>query len=107
MIQHQPGPFPYSLATVRGWQYAFIGVYYCGYTLPNGNFLPLYIGRAVADGGIRGRLLQHLNEDIWPGATHFRYATCTSADEAVTFEAQEIARCQPKYNKQGKRLLWP
>jgi hypothetical protein len=107
MIQHQPGPFLYNRATIQGWRYAFIGIYYCGYALPNGNFIPLYIGRAVGMGGIRARLIQHLNDDVWLGVIHFRYATCSNAQEAVAYEAQEIARCQPKYNTQGKRLLWP
>ena len=60
------------------------------------------VGRGVGDGGIRGRLLNHLRNDYWPDVTHFGYCVCSTAKEAEDFEASEIKRLQPKYNTQGK-----
>ncbi len=101
MINKYQGNYPYSKAIVSGWNSVATGVYYCG-SLSNGALTALYIGKAVADGGIRNRLLQHLQSDNWPGVTHFGYRTCTTAQEAENLEASEIKRCQPRYNTQGK-----
>ena len=100
MIYDYPGHFPYSHTIVSGWNSNAIGVYYCGYVSPKG-LIPHYIGRATGDDGIRGRLLDHLREDNWPEVTHFSYRQCSTEAEAIRFEAEEIARCQPKYNTQG------
>jgi excinuclease UvrABC nuclease subunit len=62
----------------------------------------LYVGRAVGKEGIRGRLLQHLQEDYWPNVSHFGYCLCNTTKEAEEHEANEIKRLQPKHNKQGK-----
>ncbi len=101
MLQSYKGHYPYNKETVSGWDSNAIGVYYCGY--PNGGGLDvLYVGRATNYGGIRTRLLQHLAEDQWRDVSHFGYCVCTTSEEAENFEASEIRRLQPRYNKQGK-----
>lgn len=102
MIYNYQGHFSYSWPTVNSWEANPIGVYYCGYLLSNGNLFPLYIGKSAADAGIRGRLLQHLNETKWRDVTHFGYHQCDTENEALDFEAAEIEKYKPKYNKQGK-----
>lgn len=102
MIYQFQGNYTYSKEVVGGWNSSAIGVYYCGYKVSNGNLRPLYIGRAIGDGGIRGRLLQHLSEDKWPDVTIFGYTQCSTAQEAIDLESKEIAIYKPKYNEQGK-----
>jgi hypothetical protein len=77
-------------------------VYYCGAKTTDGWLSVYYIGKSVADGGMRGRLLQHLSEKKWPDVTHFGYQQCGSAAETETCELAEIAQYRPKYNTQGK-----
>jgi len=101
MIQEYKGPYQYSDKVVGDWDSDAIGVYYCGY-LSGGNLSVLYVGKSVGDGGIRGRLLDHLRDDYWPDVTHFGYRVCGTVRETEDFEAREIARLNPKYNKQGK-----
>lgn len=100
MVQKYNGHYQYAEAIVSGWNSTCIGVYYCGY-LSGDALIPLYIGRGTGEEGIRGRLLDHLREDNWPGATHFGYRTCDTVSDAIKFEAEEIKRCTPKYNVQG------
>lgn len=100
MIYDYSGHFPYSHGVISEWNSNAIGVYYCGYPTTTG-FTALYIGRATSDSGIRGRLIDHLREDNWPGVTHFSYRQCSTEAETIRLEADEIARCQPKYNTQG------
>jgi len=102
MIYDYAGQYPYKDGVVRGWDSSAIGVYYCGYPLSNGLLATLYVGRAVGEGGIRNRLMQHLQEDFWSDVNHFGYRVCTTVKEAEDLEASEIKRLQPKYNKQGK-----
>lgn len=102
-----PGPFLFDHGVVSKWQSTAIGVYFCGRLAPDGKFYPLYVGRAIGEGGIRSRLLQHLLEDKWPDVTHFHFNVCTTEREAIDLEAMQIALIQPKYNVQGKRALWP
>lgn len=103
MIHPFQGPYSYDSQTVSNWQDPPIGVYYCGVLLSNGVLAAYYVGQAVGEGGIRGRLLQHLNEPKWRDVTHFGFVACDNAFEAQRHEAQEILRCEPKYNVQGKR----
>jgi len=102
MIYDYQGNYQYSDNVIRNWDSDAKGVYYCGYPLANGNLLVLYTGRAVSDGGIRIRLLQHLQEDRWTDISHFAYRVCTTVGEAENLEMEEIQRLQPKYNKQGR-----
>lgn len=95
------GHYNYDHATVSGWQYNLTGVYYCGEIASNGNLIAHYVGKGTGDGGIKGRLLDHLGQDRWPDVKYFGYIVCSSAQEAVNLEAAEIKRCQPKYNTQG------
>lgn len=102
MIQEYKGPYQYSEKIVSDWNSTAIGVYYCGYVSSNGKLTVLYVGKGVGDSGVRGRLLDHLQEDHWPDVTHFGYCICSTAKEAEDFEVSEIKRLQPKYNTQGK-----
>jgi hypothetical protein len=104
MLHPYQGPYSYDKQTVTNWQNPPIGVYYCGVVLPTGVLLTYYVGQAVGAGGIRDRLLQHLNEPKWRDVTHFGFVACDTMMEAQQFETQEILRCQPKYNTQGKQF---
>lgn len=102
MIQEYKGHYPYTQKIVSDWNSTVIGVYYLGYVASDGGLKPLYIGKAVADGGIRGRLLQHLQTDRFADVTHFGYQVCSTAAETDGLEARKIQQHQPKYNKVGK-----
>jgi len=102
MIYSYKGHFIYDKKTIENWNSIVVGVYYCGYKLPNGNLDPLYIGSGTGESGIRGRLLDHMRDDYWPDITHFGYRQCGTVQEAVDLESQEIANYKPKYNKVGK-----
>lgn len=102
MVHPYQGHYTYSQKVIGDWNNNRIGVYYCGYVAQNGNLMPLYIGQAVGQDGIKGRLLQHLSQDNWPDVTHFGYCVCNTTKEAEDFESSEIAEYQPKYNTQGK-----
>lgn len=105
MGNHYKGPYLYNKQTLTDWNSSAIGIYYCGIPIRDGSgVVPYYIGRSVADGGIRGRLLQHLTDDYWPDVTHFNFTVCGSATEAIALEANEIRRFSPKYNEQLKTL---
>ena len=101
MVRNYNGQYSYNRDTITNWNSDSIGVYYCGYILPNGNLSPFYIGRAVGQGGIRARLLEHLLDDSWPDVTHFGYCICDTVSEAENLESQEILNFNPKYNTQG------
>jgi hypothetical protein len=98
MAKPYKGHFGYDKATVSNWEHNLIGVYYCGYPLSNGSLGVVYIGRAVGDDGIKGRLLQHLSEYKWPEVSHFGYVECDTVQEAIDFEVAEIKRINPKHN---------
>lgn len=102
MIHPYKGNYSYKKKVIEDWNNSQKGVYYCGVTLQNGNLSPLYIGKAVNEDGIRGRLLQHFNQDNWPDVTHFGYCVCDTTSEADNLESSEIAKFKPKYNTQGK-----
>lgn len=102
MISQYEGPFSYDKNIVQNWNNTSGGVYYCGALSQNGKLTVFYVGKAFGDGGIRGRLLQHMNENKWRDVTHFGYAICSTEKEAIDFESQEIRRLNPKYNTQGK-----
>ncbi len=102
MISEFKHPFPYSAKTIEEWNSVAIGVYYCGYLNANGALVPLYIGKATSDRGIRGRLLDHLRDDYWPEVTHFGFHTCDYVHEADQHESVEIIKFKPRHNKIGK-----
>lgn len=102
MVSQFNGPYSFDTATVTNWNSSLIGVYYCGVKTVDGRLTVYYIGKSVADGGVRGRLLQHLNERKWPDVTHFGYVQCDSVTEAERHELAEIAKYRPKYNTVGK-----
>ncbi len=102
MIYRYKGHFLYNQKVISDWNNSQIGVYYCGFIAQDGTLTPLYIGKAVGKEGIRGRLLQHLIDENWPGVTHFGYCVCDTDQETTDFELAEIAKHKPKYNTQGK-----
>lgn len=102
MVQPYQGHYEYSDNVVKNWNSTATGVYYCGYRTAENNLAILYVGKAVGADGIRGRLLCHMREDHWPDVTHFGYHLANSELEATQWEAEEIARYKPKYNKIGK-----
>jgi excinuclease UvrABC nuclease subunit len=102
MIYNFQGNYLFDQKTVSGWNSSAIGIYYCGYQNQKRELVPFYIGRAVSNDGIRGRLLQHLSENKWLDVSVFGYTQCTTPQEALNLEEQEIVKFQPKYNTQGK-----
>jgi len=87
MIQSFNGPYSFDDSTISDWDSTIIGVYYCGIKTTDGKLTIYYIGRAIGDEGIRGRLLQHLDENKWHDVTHFGYEECGTAQEAISHEA--------------------
>ena len=107
MIKSYKGPYKYNKEDVGELDPDIIGVYYCGYLKQKdgkSKLVILYIGRATSDDGIRGRLLQHLNDknNKWPKVSHFGYEACSTSKEAIAHEASEIKKYEPSYNDQGK-----
>jgi len=103
MVHNYRGNYIYSQKVISEWDSTAIGVYYCGAPNSPTSLKPvLYIGKGAGEGGMRARLLDHLENDNWSDVTHFGYRTCDTVKEAEDFEASEIKRCQPKYNQVGK-----
>jgi excinuclease UvrABC nuclease subunit len=102
MVQGYKGHFVFSREVIQTWNNDQGGVYYCGILNSTGQLIPHYVGKAFGEGGIRGRLLQHLNENKWRDITHFGYCVCSSENETFDFETQEIRKHNPKYNTQGR-----
>lgn len=104
MVGKYEGEFLFNKATVEGWKSTAIGVYYIGSAGVHGGFNTIYyVGKGTGEGGIRGRLLQHLSDGGWPSGYVFGYKVCRTPAEAEAHEASEIRRLNPKYNKVGKR----
>jgi len=101
MVNSYRGHYFYNRGTIANWKSSAIGVYYCGFITTEGNLKPLYIGSGTSKDGIRGRLLYHLEKDVWPDATYFGYCLCDTVEEAKKWEEKEIAKYKPKYNKIG------
>lgn len=102
MIKAFQGPFSYDQKIISDWNSSDIGVYYCGLLAPTGSLAVHYVGRAIGDGGIRNRLLQHLGESKWVDLTHFGFHACDTYAEAIEWEEKEIALYKPRYNTVGK-----
>jgi hypothetical protein len=102
MVHEFKYPYRYEKKIIEDWNSKAIGVYYCGVLAPGGKLTLYYIGSAVGEDGIRGRLLDHLGEDKWHDVTHFGYHVCDTEKEALDHEASEIFKYKPKYNTQGK-----
>jgi excinuclease UvrABC nuclease subunit len=99
MIGDYKGNYPYTQDSIPNNAPTQIGVYYCGHPNAANVLLTDYVGSSK---DIRTRLLQHLNGDRWSDVTHFGFKLCSSQQEATNFEADEIKRLNPKYNKTGK-----
>jgi hypothetical protein len=97
------GPYTYSEKVVGDWDSDSIGVYYIGTKTPENQLRIFYIGKAVGNGGIRGRLLEHLSEAKWSDATHFGFHIFGNDEIAKVeaFEKEEINKYKPKYNIVG------
>jgi excinuclease UvrABC nuclease subunit len=105
MIKNYRGNYQYNKSSIIENASDEIGVYYCGYINSNNKLCPHYIGRAKGDGvSICSRLLDHLREDDWLDVSHFGFNVCTTKQEAENLEMEEIKRCNPKYNIQGKSI---
>lgn len=100
MISEFKGPYSYAEKIVREWNSSVPGVYYLGVKTPQNQMIIYYIGKAVAEGGIRSRLLEHLSENKWDDVTHFGYHASQPLDvKAVNeLEEEEIKKYSPKYN---------
>lgn len=106
MISDFIGPIPYDAYSIGARIPANqIGVYYCGVAM-GGQSPVYYVGRSVAEQGVRGRLLAHRNERKWGDVTHVWYKACSTEAEAIALESADIKRFQPKYNEVGKQLTW-
>ena len=94
------GLYPYSKKIVEEWNSTAIGVYYIGIKTADNQLTVYYIGKAVGEGGIRARLLEHLAEAKWNDATHFGFHIFEKNDisEIEEFEKEEINIYKPKYN---------
>ncbi len=102
MIGEYQGHFKYSKTDITKCDSSDGGVYYLGNINANGKLGVLYVGKAFGKDGIRGRLLQHLNDNEWPDISHFGFKTCSTEKESLEFESIEIERLKPKHNKIGK-----
>lgn len=103
MINNYKGNYPYNEINILTLAPQSQGVYYCGWQNSNNQLFPLYVGRAMGIGvTINNRLLDHKRNENWPDVTHFGYILCSTDQEAITLEKNEILRCQPKYNNVGK-----
>lgn len=98
MITQFEGPHLFDVDIITDWNSSIGGVYYCGVITTERKLIVYYVGRAVGDGGIRSRLLQHLSENKWYDVTHFGYKACDSMNETIDHEISEISRLKPKYN---------
>ena len=100
MISEFKGPYIYSNKIVSNWNSSVAGVYYIGIKTPENQLSVYYIGQAVGELGIRGRLLQHLSEAKWSDATHFGFQVFDKSvvGKITDFEKGEIVKFKPKYN---------
>ncbi len=96
MIYVFKGSYLFDSTTITNWDSVVIGVYYCGVKTVDEKLAVYYIGKSVADGGIRGRLLQHLSERKWPDVIYFDYEQCDTATETERHELEEIAKFKQK-----------
>ena len=76
------------------------GVYYLGYLNTQQELIPLYIGKATGAEGIKGRLLDHIENNQFNDITHFEYIETDNEKEALIIEEIEIKKHNPKYNNQ-------
>ncbi len=91
------GEYSFTKEVITNWRSSATGVYF----LFEGTQI-VYVGSAVSDEGIRGRLLQHINERNFPYVTNFGYKAIAGKDAVLAHELAEIKRLQPKHNTVGK-----
>lgn len=93
------GEYPFNKQIISDWDSNTTGVYYLFE-----NDLITYIGSAIGAGGIRGRLLQHINEYSFPHVNRFGFKEIIGSDLILSYEKAEIQRIQPGRNKIGRTL---
>lgn len=91
------GKYSFDKSVISNWNSSATGVYY----LFEGTSI-VYVGSAISVEGIRGRLLQHINERSFPNVAQFGYKEIFGKDAILNHESSEIKRLQPRYNKNGK-----
>lgn len=91
------GEYSFTKSVIENWNSTATGVYY----LFEGSNI-VYVGSAIGDGGLRGRLLQHINERNFPYVTQFGYKAINGKDLVLSHELSEIKKLQPKHNTVGK-----
>lgn len=97
MIADFKGPYPYTKAILLDWNDDSNGVYYIGTKTSDGALAVNYVGKGTGEGGMRARLLVHLDRR-WLSATHFGFHRGTTILEIENFEIAEIKRLNPTYN---------
>lgn len=88
-----------------------IGIYYLlGPTSANNTATVLYVGKAGYRtnmygrrfGGLRTRVLEHIQLNEWSDVVQIAYQICNSEQEMDNLEASEIATRKPRHNTIGK-----
>lgn len=106
MIGEFKGPYTYSKQVISDWNNNQGGVYFLGVQTSEQKMTVYYVGKAFGTEGIRGRLLQHINDNEWPDITHFGYETCSTEQEALDYEKSEIKRLNPRHNIQHTQKIY-
>lgn len=91
------GEYSFNKSIISNWDNSATGVYYLFE-----NTIIVYVGSATSPEGIRGRLLQHVNERNFSTVTKFGYKVINGKDIILAHELSEIKRLQPRYNDVGK-----
>lgn len=73
----------------------------------------LYVGKAGfrlnskgnITGGLKERLLEHIENNEWPDVKYFQYMECENEIDMNRKESYAISSFQPKYNRKGKSEL--
>lgn len=99
-MQPFQGPYIFEKKNIEKLSPLIKGVYYIGVANGQGGMYPHYVGKGCGVGGIRARLLEHV-ERGWEDASCFGYMASSSIPHIDAHELAEIKRCNPKYNIVG------
>ena len=92
------GKYNFKKDVITNWDSSDTGVYYLWQESK-----VVYVGSAVSEDGIRGRLLQHINDNKFPyNVKEFGYKVINGKNAVLAHELSEIKRLQPRYNIVGK-----
>lgn len=97
-MENYKGHFLYNEHSIGNNTPNRIGVYYLG-VVSVGDLMPYYIGKST---NLETRIQEHFGAGEWGDVSHFGFHLCSTETEALEWEASEIKKFQPKYNKQGK-----